>query len=65
MIDGPPEIYHFEPIELEFRKTKSEEIAEEEERVVLELLRYVLRYGPKERPSVEEVLKHTWFTNDC
>ncbi len=64
MISGPPGIHQFEPMENLFRKHKSNEIAEEEEGLVLDLLRYVLRYEPKERPSAEDVLKHAWFGSD-
>ncbi|KAL8903828.1 MAG: hypothetical protein Q9171_007266 [Xanthocarpia ochracea] len=64
MIDGPPRIHRFEPLENLFRQNKSNEIAEEEEGLVLDLLRYVLRYEPKERPSAEDILKHTWFKSD-
>ncbi|KAL8912724.1 MAG: hypothetical protein Q9172_007454 [Xanthocarpia lactea] len=64
MIDGPPKIIRFGPLEDQFRKHKSNEIAEEEEGLVLDLLRYVLRYEPKERPSAEDVLKHAWFSSD-
>lgn len=28
---------------------------------MLELLRYVLRYKSKERPSAEDTLKYTWL----
>ena len=64
MISGPPGINRFGPVENLFKQHKSNEIAEEEECLVLDLLRYVLRYEPKERPSAEDVLKHTWFNSD-
>lgn len=64
MIGGPPEIIRFGPIEILFKEHKSDEIAEEEERLVLDLLRDVLRYEPEARPSTEDILKRPWFRND-
>ncbi|KAL8860885.1 MAG: hypothetical protein Q9178_002640 [Gyalolechia marmorata] len=64
MIDGPPKIILFGSLEDQFRKYKSNEIAEEEEGLVLDLLRCVLRYEPKERPSAEDILKHAWFRSE-
>lgn len=64
MVDGPPEINPSETMESSFKKHKPNEITEEEERLVLDLLRYVLRYEPKERPSAEDILKHTWFRSE-
>ena len=64
MISGPPGINLLGPVENLFRQRKTNEIAEEEERLVLDLLRYVLRYEPEKRPSAEDILKHTWFGSD-
>lgn len=64
MISGPPGIIRFGPVENLFKQRKSSEIAEKEECLVLDLLRYVLRYEPKERPSAEDILKHTWFRSE-
>ncbi|KAL8933703.1 MAG: hypothetical protein Q9211_005636 [Gyalolechia sp. 1 TL-2023] len=64
MIDGPPAINRYGSLEIQFRQYKSDEISEEEERLVLDLLQSVLRYEPKERPSAEDLLKHPWFSSD-
>ena len=64
MINGPPGINRFGPLEKIFRQNKSDEISEEEEGLVLDLLRYVLRYEPKERPLADDILKHPWFEKD-
>ena len=61
MISGPPGINRFGPVEELFKQNKSDEISEEKEHLVLDLLRSVLRYEPKERPSAEDILKHPWF----
>jgi serine/threonine protein kinase len=65
MISGPPGISdRFGPLENLFKQHKSDEIGEEEERLVLDLLRHVLRYEPEERPSAEDLLKHPWFQSE-
>ena len=64
MIDGPTDIIRWPPLEEAFRENKSPEIGEEEERVVLDLLRSVFKYEAKERPSAEELEKHAWFQRD-
>jgi serine/threonine protein kinase len=33
----------------------------EESQVLANLLRSILKYDPKERPSVETILEHPWF----
>lgn len=64
MVNGPPKISSSGSLENQLKINKSDEIAEEEERVVLDLLLYVLRYEPRERPSAEEILKHPWFGSE-
>lgn len=61
MISGPPGINRFGSLETRFGEQKSDEMADDEARLVMDLLRSVLRYEPGERPSAEQVLRHTWF----
>lgn len=41
-----------------FKQKKADEIAEEKKFLVLDLMRYVLRYEHGERPSAENPSKH-------
>ena len=61
MIDGPPDIIRWHSLEELFKENKSDEISEEEEGVVLDLLRSIFKYETKERPEAEDLLGHTWF----
>lgn len=60
MISGSPGTNCFGPEENLFKQHKSNKIAKKE-CPMLELLRYVLRYKSKERPSVKDALKYTWL----
>ncbi|KAH8908581.1 serine/threonine-protein kinase SRPK3 [Coniochaeta sp. PMI_546] len=48
-------------LEIMFREQKPSEIGDDEEAVILSLLRQILRYDPNERPSAVDLLEHVWF----
>lgn len=49
---------------LEREKPIDEEFSDEEGRRVLNLLRFILKYEPQERPGAEEILRHVWFKDE-
>lgn len=55
-----------ETLEEAFEREKpiEEEFGEEEGQRVLNLLRLVLRYEPRERPGAEEILRHAWLKDE-
>lgn len=50
-----------EPLEEHFRRNKSDDIDEVEERQILQMLRWILQHDPAKRPSAGEILQHEWF----
>ena len=50
-----------DPIEAAFQRQKSIEFDDEEGYVILDLLRYVLKFEPAQRPSAVDILNHPWF----
>lgn len=44
-----------------FKRQKPSELDGKEGCLILGLLRYVLKYGPAERPSVVDILNHPWY----
>lgn len=64
MVDQPanPELLEKDDsFETVFHHGKEAIIDDEEEELVIDLLRQILRYEPEERPSAEELLSHPWF----
>ncbi|KAM0280473.1 hypothetical protein ACHAQH_004052 [Verticillium albo-atrum] len=49
-------------LEKMFRDNKPEDVGEEEERIIVSLLRWILQYDVSERPTVEQLLEHEWFS---
>ncbi|KAK3938162.1 serine/threonine-protein kinase SRPK3 [Diplogelasinospora grovesii] len=56
---GPPKPY--DPLEKLFRDNKDEDIDEEEEKVIVSLLRSILQHDPLKRPSAADLLEHPWI----
>ncbi len=50
-----------EPIEAAFECAKPTELDDKEGYVILDLLRYVLKYEPADRPSAIDILSHPWL----
>ncbi|KAF5543296.1 CMGC SRPK kinase [Fusarium mexicanum] len=68
MIGGVPEgreplMLERESVEQAFDK-KVPEMTEEEAQEVKKLIRWILQYDPAQRPSAEEILRHSWFAED-
>ena len=64
MVDQPGNIELLEKdesFETIFHYGKEATIDDKEEELVIDLLRWILRYEPEERPSAEELLSHPWF----
>jgi serine/threonine protein kinase len=57
------EPYIHESIEVLFAGHKSPEIDDEKSAVLVLLMRQILEYDPSKRPSAEDLLKHSWFSN--
>ena len=55
------ELLPSEPIEAAFVLDKPTELDDEEGYIILNLLRYILKYNPEKRPSALEVLDHPSF----
>ena len=51
-------------LETRFQEEKSSELNENEEKIVLDLLRSALSYEPEKRPSAKEMLCHPWFCEE-
>lgn len=62
IVDGSKEeLFPIESIETAFVLNKPTEVDDEEGYVILNLLRYILKYDPAKRPSAVEILDHPWF----
>lgn len=59
---GDDEPYIHESIDTLFAENKSPEITDEEEQVLVPLMRRILDFEPAQRPSAEELLQHPWFS---
>ena len=58
VVDPPPPLNSLEKL---FDEYKSAEIDDEEEDTIIALLRRILCYDPRERPSASDLLEHSWF----
>ena len=56
---SPPEPH--KPLEKLFKDNKPDDIDEEEEQLVLSLLRSILQYEPHKRPLAADLLEHPWI----
>jgi non-specific serine/threonine protein kinase len=61
LADEPPQMITNDSLEVQFNKTKPDDIDSEEAKVITELIRKILRYEPSERPTAAELLQHSWF----
>ncbi|KAH0848644.1 Serine/threonine-protein kinase SRPK [Fonsecaea pedrosoi] len=59
--DGQDEPYVDDPLELRFKEYRPKDIDDEEAGMITSLIRSILRYEPSQRPTAEELLKHSWF----
>lgn len=59
--DGQDEPYIDDPLEVRFKEYKPKDIDDMEAGVITSLIRSILRYEPSQRPTAEELLKHSWF----
>jgi serine/threonine protein kinase len=57
------EPYINESLDTLFAEHKSPEVDKEELAVVLGLMRQILEFDPKKRPTAEDLLKHPWFSS--
>ncbi len=51
----------FDPLEKKFRENKPDTIDEAEEKEIVGLLRWILRFDASQRPSAADILNHSWF----
>lgn len=59
--DGQDEPYIDDPLEVRFKEYKPKDIDDLGAGVITSLIRSILRYEPSQRPTAEELLKHSWF----
>ncbi|PNP79326.1 hypothetical protein FNYG_07402 [Fusarium nygamai] len=61
--DGPPLAYlgQFLSLEDQFMAEKPDDINEAECKEILELLRWIFRYDPADRPSTSDLINHPWL----
>lgn len=52
-----------DPLEILFHREKCCEFDAGEEESVIDILKQILRYEPKKRPSAEKLLSHPWFAD--
>lgn len=49
------------PLENMFRRYKGSDIDEDQAVVIINVIRSILQYDPKQRPTASQLLKHPWF----
>jgi serine/threonine protein kinase len=59
--DGQDEPIIDDPLEVRFQEYKPKDIDDVEAGVITSLILSILRYEPSQRPTAEELLKHSWF----
>ena len=53
----------FDSLEERLRNSRLEDIGEAEEKMILQLIHWILQYDPLRRPSATEILEHPWFSS--
>ncbi|KAK0099716.1 hypothetical protein ONS95_013391 [Cadophora gregata] len=64
MEDEEEEPYISDDLEKSFRENKSDEVDEEQTSIIISVIREIMQYDPRKRPSAGELLKHPWFKED-
>lgn len=65
MVDGSEtKLICYNSLETRFQEEKSLEINEQEEEIIIDLLRSLWRYEFDKRPSAEQLPRHPWYNDE-